>query len=695
MREDVLKSGQSSPRARIALGSIDELIARRPDRDIKHLYQFWSGADDAEVPRESSMARARIVDWINDPVHLEERVEDLGRRLGGVLAELMGSEHYRSSVDALASSKTLEYLTDYDLRSSLETLEKHGLVVQDEEVRDGAVYAVPRDIGDTLVRQRRQRDRGIFDALTLRGYLDRMYSDPSRARRTSPQRLREMYKMYSTDTAAVARVERLPSGIRELVEKAIMEFGGVLPKSMFDRLKIDLPHWNGRRWSMILEQSLIGTVQPLELTPYAIQHNDETLVIFTEVALAWLRKVAVPGDPDRPHEELSRGVDVFTNISRFLAFLQEHDVRYTVRGEIFKTTEKKIVQHLIPNPGRELSREEVLQFIFRFSRANGLVEGTGERTLGVTSEGRMWGSRPLGEKLEALLDFALDEPQEGADPLHQRHLRQLFLRMLKRVESDTWYDLMYLPFLARNQYLANLDDLEVQALASERSQRGQGGATVDAQRLAWNLVRWARQRLYLLGVLDLGYDSQGHPVALRMTRAGARLLGLSTDEPLNAGVGNVVVTPDFEVVLFPSGDDAELIHDLDRFCARDKQGGTVHFRISAESVRRALIEGMRLDRIIGVLESNSRTPVPQNVTYSIRDWALQAGLMVLDGDLVLRCERTEILRRVGSDPGVRQFVRKSDSADKLVLEASMTPRRMRGLLRDLGYIVELDPVLLT
>ena len=68
---------------------------------------------------------------------------------------------------------------------------------------------------------------------------------------------------------------------------------------------------------------------------------------FNEVALAWLRHVAVPGDPDAPHDEAGLGVDLVSNISRFMGFIIEHDVRFTVRGEIFKTTEKRIINELM------------------------------------------------------------------------------------------------------------------------------------------------------------------------------------------------------------------------------------------------------------------------------------------------------------------------------------------------------------
>ena len=120
--------------------------------------------------------------------------------------------------------------------------------------------------------------------MTLRGYLECLYAQPERSGRTSPQRLREMYKMYSLESAAVSRIDRLPDGVKALIEKAILEFGGILPRKLFERMKTDLPHWNGRRWQMILEKSLIGTVERLDLARHGVRHDDETLVVFNEVA---------------------------------------------------------------------------------------------------------------------------------------------------------------------------------------------------------------------------------------------------------------------------------------------------------------------------------------------------------------------------------------------------------------------------
>ena len=83
-------------------------------------------------------------------------------------------------------------------------------------------------------------------------------------------------------------------------------------------------------------------------------------------------------------------------------------------------------------------------------------------------------------------------------------------------------------------------------------------------------------------------------------------------------IGSLIVTPDFEIVLFPTGDDAELVHELDRFAVRERQGETLHFRLNEKSVQRALSEGMYLSRILATLRGQSRTPVPQNVLSLLR-----------------------------------------------------------------------------
>jgi hypothetical protein len=665
-------------------------LASRRRSDLIELHRFWGGKLCEAPSGDDEELRARIQRWMADAGRVEERVGALGRRLASVVDSLVLAPRYQKNWAELAGSPGLSALSPYELEACVTALARRGLVVEGGDRRfesfGSRVLGLPLELGDGLLRRKRQGQGGLFSILSLHGHLEQLYAN---GERSTPRRQRELYKMYAQETACAARIERLPEGLQALVEKAILEFGGILPKGLFERTESKALHWNARRWRLILEQSLVGTVRELDLSRHGIALQDETLVVFNEVALAWLRRVAVPSDPDQPHEELSAGIDLCSNISRFLTYLSENGVRFTVRGEIFKTTEKRILQHLNPNPGRELARDGVLHFIFRFARQASLIDRTGNRTYAVTASGREWDSLPLAEKQRALLDSTLAERLPAGESLHQVGLRQLFLRLLKRVEPLTWYDLMYLPFVTRNTYLLNLEDGKAEELFAERTLAGRLPTLEDPQRLAWNLIRWARERLYLLGLIDLGYDRAGRPVAMRLNSSGARLLGVERGATAAVGTGSLVVTPDFEIVLFPSGDDGELIHALDRFCVRAKQGSLLHFRITQDGVVRALRGGFGLADLLRVIETNARTPVPQNVAFSIKDWALRAGLMRLSPSLVLVCQEPDVLRRFCQDPGTRRHLAEVLGEHSVRLKGRATPRRMQALLRDLGYIVEL------
>ena len=630
--------------------------------------------------------REHLAQWMCDEKHVSRCVGSLDGRSRALLDAFVRVPGHRRNATDLAgiAGSTPEVL--------VEPLKKVALLFDDEEVEGPGWFvpsAIAKPLADRATSEAAGLDSEIFRALTLKGAMEWRLAGPEAERPMKASRIREMFKMYANEAQAVARVERLPEGLRDLVAKVVLEFGGLLPRRFFEKMETELPHWNQRRWAKILGESLVGTVKRLELSPYGIQHDDDTLIVHNEVTLAWFKRIAVPSDPDAPHDDCSLGVDAVSNISRFFAYLIDNNVRFTVKGEIFKTTEKRILTELIPNPGRELERSEILQFIFEFARRSGFLEVTGERTFQLTGAGRDWEAQALDTKLGDLFEHITSDLDLEHESIHQIAMRRVLLKMMKRLEVGIWYDVMYLPFLARNAYLAQLDGLgvtdQLEALGKETV-----GAGEDLQRLSWNLVNWVRKRLYLLGIVDLGYDSKGHPVAMRLTRIGARVLGIDAGVSELTGLGRLIVTPDFEVVLFGDGDDADLVHDLDRFADRVREGATRQFRIDDRSVHRGLVEGLTVARMSEILTGNARTPVPKNVLQSIRGWAQQAGLLLLDASLVVRGQDPELLARFARDAGVRPFVRATLDSTTVQLKSKTSRQRYRTLLRDLGYLIELE-----
>ncbi len=677
------------PQAALSVGA---LLDRLKKADLGIAWRFWSGQESGSLPRTQKKMRTDLEAWLEEPGRVMDRVEQLGRSHQSLFDLLLGAPQFELTMGEIVAAKDLAYLSSYDLEAGLEQMRRQALVqecaARRVSVHGARSFAVCEELGNSILRERRARRRGIFDTLTLRGHLDRMYDSPERAARTPPARVREMYKLYSNEASCVARVERLPDGLQELVRKVMMEFGGVLPKAYFERMETELTHWNGKRWAKILEDSLVGTVEHLDLGRYGIAHTGETLIVFNEVTLAWLKRVAVPGDPDAPHEAASMGVDLVANVSRFLAFIIEQNVRFTVKGEIFKSTGKRIVRDLIPDPGREIEREDLLGFIYRFACAEDLIESTGMRTFALTEAGRNWDERSLDEKLATVLEYIVQESEGSRGGYHQVRLRHILISLTKRIEAGVWYDLMYLPFIARNNYLCRLDELAVE----EHFSSGGGAshrAGEDLQRMAWNLVSWLRKRFHILGLVDLGYDGRGHPVAMRLTPSGARVLGIEGPGHATVGTAHLVVTPDFEIVLLPSEDDAQVVHDLDRFADRTGTGDLKQFKLSSDSIRRGLLDGMSLARMLDTLELNSRTPIPQNVIYSLRDWAAQAGLLHLDAELVVQGSDEVVFEQFLRDPGVRPYVQRRCGDKRAQLKAGPSPARMRTLLRELSFLVEL------
>jgi AcrR family transcriptional regulator len=119
-------------------------------------------------------------------------------------------------------------------------LGRHALVVETRSTTTDSFgarsWTVPLDVGDAILRQRRARRRGIFDAFTLRGHIDRLYDDPSRAFSkayiykffTSKQVIGEMIcanclrEIEAEVRAAVDEADRPPEKLRRMF-KAIVE----------------------------------------------------------------------------------------------------------------------------------------------------------------------------------------------------------------------------------------------------------------------------------------------------------------------------------------------------------------------------------------------------------------------------------------------------------------------------------------
>jgi hypothetical protein len=188
------------------------------------------------------------------------------------------------------------------------------------------------------------------------------------------------------------------------------------------------------------------------------------------------------------------------------------------------------------------------------------------------------------------------------------------------------------------------------------------------------------QALNCAGALDLG--RRGDRTFVAASPLAPLVLG---KQPLPDPAGPLLlVNPDFEVILFPDEGHVALLHRLAAFCERGKREVTLHLRITQESIERALLRGLRADDVLATLRAHSRAPVPQNVEYSVRDWAARVHPAEIRTLHVLEVPSPEALAAALRLPEIAPLLVRRLSDTAAILRVSHLDPDAEAALRQLG-----------
>jgi len=273
-----------------------------------------------------------------------------------------------------------------------------------------------------------------------------------------------------------------------------------------------------------------------------INHFDDTLVVFHEVVDAYMSEISHI-DSSAFTDIRSLGVDLISDISSFLSFINHNKIRLALSGSIYRTAIKKAVDNFILNKKVEFEESDIFQYIYSFCLGNRMIQRKGDRNLSLTVKGKAWDHQPLERKLFRLLSFAFEEWESGEDQFHLPALKKMFVDSIKGLEINCWYDVMLLPFKCRNYYLANLENNNVRDAFQNRYQYTQNTSMRDSVQLAHSLFNWLRNRFYLLGLVDLGFVD-GKVAALRLTPLGAKALGMALPDEAEVAQNPLIVNPE-------------------------------------------------------------------------------------------------------------------------------------------------------
>ncbi len=149
--------------------------------------------------------------------------------------------------------------------------------------------------------------------------------------------------------------------------------------------------------------------------------------------------------------------------------------------------------------------------------------------------------------------------------------------------------------------------------------------------------------LVTLGLVQRGEtrDKAARP-CFRLTDLGRAVFGAPDLDiaPVEPEPQFLTVQPNLEILVYLDQAAASLVCHLAQFTSHGAGGQVRTFTLARETVYGALESGLTLDGIESFLSQHSRTPVPDNVTRMLAEWAGKREALVLRTDVTLACRPT-------------------------------------------------------
>jgi hypothetical protein len=221
----------------------------------------------------------------------------------------------------------------------------------------------------------------------------------------------------------------------------------------------------------------------------------------------------------------------------------------------------------------------------------------------------------------------------------------------------------------------------------------------------WSLVEGAFIRAVVQGPLAwLGLvecrSAAGGKSHFALTELGGRVLGLVEDTTGIADVAGtadaLVVQPNFDVIVYDADECPELVYQVDRFAQRVSLDRLAIYRLTREALYNGLQLGLRVDDVLARLAGAAQQPLPQNVIYTLRDWARQfEEVRWVRNGWLLEAPDEATLDRWLADPSVEAAVERRLTPTLALVDAAQAQSLAETLRRrrvDLAVVDANEPL---
>ncbi len=193
-------------------------------------------------------------------------------------------------------------------------------------------------------------------------------------------------------------------------------------------------------------------------------------------------------------------------------------------------------------------------------------------------------------------------------------------------------------------------------------------------------ARWAAAQAADLGLIGLGALTS---YARLLVTSGQQEAVATLDKMLPAPVDHILVQADLTVVV-PGPPEPGLAAELALAAEPESSGAATVYRVTPQSVRRALDAGMTANELHEFFTRRSTTPAPQALTYLINDTARRhGGIRVGPAGAYLRSDDESRLAEVLADRRLAELSLRRLASTVLVTRHSSA--RLLSALREAGY----------
>ncbi|MDZ4859277.1 MAG: helicase-associated domain-containing protein [Candidatus Hydrogenedentes bacterium] len=304
----------------------------------------------------------------------------------------------------------------------------------------------------------------------------------------------------------------------------------------------------------------------------------------------------------KPQSIDARGLDLSDRICRLVAAIAARPARVRGDGELFREDRKRL-QELCPDENEPSLRTclWMAQGLGWLARVDSeLRAGELESLLSLNRVGRH----------RILFEWMMTN---GSEPLSRRRMGEL----LDEIKPDSWYPAT--DFVEHAQ--RHNTDREQPALKSAGGHWHFSGASdTNSER---GLARSLEESFHWLGLVDRTED--GNRGLFRLTQLGRAFIGggdgIDLSKLFPERRGEIIVQPNFDIVV-PSQDmDSLLTVPLDQFAVRGSTGLATVYTLSKDSFTRAVQEGHDGDGFVKfLLDHNRGGSLPSNVLQTLDDW---------------------------------------------------------------------------